>query len=570
MTYSFDVFDTCLVRKCGSAYNMVDILSTLVFKTEVEEWERQEFVIRRINAERELSLSNPYGTIKDLYDILSYDSLHLKPKKEIIQIEMGLEDSLLVPVISVRSEISELRNKGNKIIFISDMYLPRVFIEKKLKDNGLYMDGDSVYVSCELGKSKNSGQLFEFIQKKERLSKNKWKHIGDNLIGDFKQPRSKGIKATCRVLGYNAYPQKWISEDFSLGFKYKKILAGLSRACVVSSEKSCHANIVYDVIGPLYNSWVYLILKEAQKMGVHNLYFCARDSFIVYKVALLYQRLFPSITIKYIYLSRKSIYNPENRDAKINYFKRIGLANHNEDTALVDITSSGRMLAYINDFLKNEGYSPVYMFLFSLWHLPVSYREFYRVTNFDDYVKLNFTEISLTHFNWMVYESFFSLNREVKTHDYILMDNQGEPLFYTVKEKDECELRSNTIGYVEKHEEMIIDYSKSFLELNLFLYSDKIFENVSIPTLINFFRSPCPQYLGALTEFYVNWGGQNHHVPYVRQTNFLFLFFNKLIKRRNYFWFRGSLAVSLPIWALRIINFLWPNSFYLLGSKNKC
>ena len=39
--YSFDIFDTCLLRKCGTPENFFDVFSLRVFNGEVEEWARQ-------------------------------------------------------------------------------------------------------------------------------------------------------------------------------------------------------------------------------------------------------------------------------------------------------------------------------------------------------------------------------------------------------------------------------------------------------------------------------------------------------------------------------------------------
>ena len=51
------------------------------------------------------------------------------------------------PLIT-QKEIDELHKAGNHIIFISDMYLPYDFIKNLLVKNGLFNEGDRLYISC--------------------------------------------------------------------------------------------------------------------------------------------------------------------------------------------------------------------------------------------------------------------------------------------------------------------------------------------------------------------------------------------------------------------------------------
>lgn len=564
MIYSFDIFDTCLVRKCGSAHNMVDVLSTLIFVDEIDEWKRQNFVVERIAAERTVSKNNPNGTLDDIYKLIDTNDDALKSKDAIMQIELDLEDKMLLPVCSIKSEIDILRERGNRILFISDMYLSKSFIEKKLREVGLLCDGDGLFVSNEISKTKFDGNLYDYILNKEQINPSKWVHTGDNYHSDYVQARRYGIKSQHRVLRYNPYPQRWLSNDYTIaGGRYGKILAGLSRASKYSNPSSSHADIVFDVIAPLYSSWVYQVLRDARDNNISRLCFCARDAYIIHKVALQYKHLFPDIEIQYIYMSRNSIYNETNTTEKLAYFLQTGLATKNEKVALVDITSSGKMLQRINDFLVNEGYLPVHQYIFSLWHQPSKWRDYYRVLNFDPYVTLNFESISLQSYNWMIYESYFAVNEEKKTHDYAFVEGVSKPVFKTIIEKDECQLRDAGENYKKKHEEMIVGYTKDFIQTGLYKHSDEILRNICIRDLNDLFSIACPTYLESFEKYYVSWGLHKTFVPYVKKSNLLVLLFNKITRKDDHHWFRGSLAVSSPKWVLRLINIVKPNSFYI-------
>ena len=192
---SFDIFDTCLVRKCGTPENFFDVFSLRAFNHEPEEWARQEFVAARKLAERNLGEKNPYYSLQDIWHDFDWSHPFLKSKKELCQLEQEVEREMLVPVLSMRDKVNERRKNGDKIIFISDMYLPSTFLIDILHNHGFYQDGDSLYVSCECGALKWNGGLFEYIRKQENLpSSRHWHHYGDNKIGDYKVPKKLGIK----------------------------------------------------------------------------------------------------------------------------------------------------------------------------------------------------------------------------------------------------------------------------------------------------------------------------------------------------------------------------------------
>jgi hypothetical protein len=109
--------------------------------------------------------------------------------------------------------------------------------------------------------------------------------------------------------------------------RYEKALAKLSwsspRVCSSFSQASHAArvstasldhdqqiiwNTSANVIGPLYVSFVWWILKRAQEQGINRLYFMARDGLILKEIA---DQLIPAgnfqIETRYLYVSRQSV-----------------------------------------------------------------------------------------------------------------------------------------------------------------------------------------------------------------------------------------------------------------------
>lgn len=548
---SFDIFDTCLVRKCGTPENFFDVFSLKVFNHEVPEWARQEFVAARRLTEQKLWQENPRYTLQDIWVEFEWSHQFLKPKKELCQLEQELECEMLVPVLSMRDKVNECRKKGDKIIFISDMYLSSDFLIDILRNYGFYLDGDALYVSCECGVLKWNGELFEYVRKKENMpSFRQWHHYGDNKQGDYNAPKNLGIKCTLINHTYTPYQQQWVDNDYSLGFKYPSILAGLGRAIHYSTEWNTHTDFVLDIIAPFYCSWIYQVLADAQKQGVKRLYFCARDAYQIHKIALQMQPLFPEVGIEYVYMSRKALYNEANDEAKIAYFKQIGLATKTEKVAIVDTTTSGKTLQYLNEYLKTKGYQECSAYYYLLWNkIDDIDRRKYNTMVYDAYIAHNLNTSMFIHHPFLfIFENLFGLNAEPKTIDY----KNAEPVFSSeMGEEDGC--YRDGFNWVSVHEDLLVAYAKEFVALHLGQYAKDIFERIGMVALNEFFKEPHKVYVCALDSYCFIEKGTSKTYSFITKIN------NPLKlrkKNRTYAWRRGSLYYSLQTWVLNLVKFL--------------
>ena len=334
---SFDIFDTCLLRKCGTPDNFFDVFSLRVFNGEVEEWVRQEFVAARHLAQQSVQSSSM--KLKDIWAAFSWTHPQLKPKDELCRLEQETEREMLVPVLKMRDKVNECREKGYHIVFISDMYLSSSFMREVMQEHGFLQDSDGLYVSCECDAEKWNGKLFEYIREKEKISFRYWHHYGDNKVGDYKAPRKLGIKATIVSHKYTPYQKYWVDNDYSLGFKYSSILAGLGRSLHYSTKWTTHTDFVLDIVAPFYCSLVYRMMKDAEQRGIKRLYFCARDAYMMYLIAEKFKSMFPTIENQFIYISKKSLYEGDEA-AKEAYFEQVGLITQIENVAIVDFRTS--------------------------------------------------------------------------------------------------------------------------------------------------------------------------------------------------------------------------------------
>lgn len=542
---SFDIFDTCLLRKCGTPENFFDVFSLRVFNGEVEEWARQEFVAERRRAEQK-GCDNHSFTLQDIWNAFDMNHPQILPKNVLYQKELDLEREMLVPVLQMREMVDKCRKKGHRIIFISDMYLSSGFLTELLKKYGFFMEGDKVYVSCECGAVKWNGGLFNYVKECENVAFGKWHHYGDNKQGDFFAPRKLGIKATLINHAYTPYQLRWKEEDYSIGYKYPSILAGIGRALRYSTEWTTHTDFVLDIVAPFYCSWVCGIMKDAYRRGVRRLYFCARDAYLIHKVALKMQNVFPAIVVNYVYMSRQALYKEDNDEAKLAYFRSIGLATESDEVAIVDTTTSGKTLQYLNSFLKAHGCKEVYGYYYLLWNKVegVDWMK-YDVQVFDRYVAENQNCARLLG-SLFVFENFFGLNDERKTVGYSFENGKPTPVFTEELQKEDCKMMDG-VNWVPIHEQLVTQYADDYVKAGLGRFSDRIIE-IAIATLCRFFSKPEKLYLQALDGFYVLGKEDEGMKPCIKR---LYHPLELVGKRRPYYWRRGSVYYTLPNWLLR-------------------
>lgn len=539
---SFDIFDTCLIRSCGTASAMYDILSTAVFHKPVSDDIRHGFIIARTNAE-------VHDSLQSIYNNLEFSHPHLLPTKELIEKELSIEDSLLNPVCSTLALVNLCREKGHRILFISDMYLPGSFLQEQLKKHGFWKEEDTLFVSNEVKRTKSSGELFKYIANKKNILYKNWHHYGDNLKSDVLIPRKLGIKCTPIQTGYSLFPQKWMNSIICPQFQLGQTMAGLSRS-IALSEKNCpHKAITLDIIAPLLVSFVCRIINHAKTNGINHLFFLARDSKTVYEIANQIIHAYSNIAVHYIYISRQALYeSPEG--SIISYFENIGLASHTDSVAIVDMRTTGKSLKYINDLLQKHRYNPVYGYFFEMFctgtalaNMPPYYCEINSVYN-------NLANIPTRALSsqGILLEMFFTIHEESKTIGYTSSQTgQIEPIFSDSPDEEDC-LIDNKDQIIHIRKRLIYRYTESFIKLHLHEHADDCMNQIALPTLSHFLIHPEKDYLAALTDFHVRNEYTSQLQPFIEKLSILDL----LRRKKGLSWHKGSMAWTLPSWLYRL------------------
>lgn len=294
---SWDIFDTLIGRKCGTATRLFEILG--------ERAGISKFVERRIDAEKHLQARRIEYTLEDIYRELGHPKLAVQ--------EWNLEKEMVFPI----AKTLRLFNPKTDIM-VSDMYLGEERIRELLTIAGIEFDGP-LYVSCY---GKHSGTIWPQIRKEHRVTS----HRGDNQNSDVLSPRPYGIngiwidtemtKAEKYYAHYHPDLARWI--------RYQRL-----RHIASETDDKLHLlQIEYNF--PLLWSMAYLVNQYALATNTTPL-FMSRDTQLLSK---MYTGLGAHLPQKYIYTSRDAL----RRQSK-NYLKYIN-SLYTKQTFLVDLTAS--------------------------------------------------------------------------------------------------------------------------------------------------------------------------------------------------------------------------------------
>lgn len=538
---SFDIFDTCLIRSCGTPDNFFDILSMQVFTKLVSENERQGFIIARREIEQKLYFNNPNANIFDIYNSLSYNHPDIISNDEICKKEMSLEKEILVPVLKVKELIHSLREKGERIFFVSDMYLPVDFLTDILKEHGFFQSGDRIYVSCDAGKTKFNGEIYRYIHEKEKIPYNQWTHYGDNRRADIIEPHKLGIKTKQINHKYSTFEQDWINNGCVTLFKQNHIIAGISKSLIYSLPDNSRKTLLLDIVAPLYTSFIGNVFEDASKRGISHLFFCARDTYQMFQVAKVFNKNSPNITIHYLRVSRKSLSESEPK-ILIKYFEQEGLASKNK-VAIVDTTSSGNSFSKINNILTQFGYNPIFAYFFIKWFEPSINECIYNSAIRQKYInskriKTIFKKTKII----TLLENIFSSNTEKRTIGYYEEGKNIKPLYFEETDNQDS-IQSNIDEMQEYHTNILTKYASIYINLGLIPYSFQILHHLAIPTFSQFAYYPTKEYTKSLLNCYQK--EENEILPYVKKESFLRLLFTR---GHDTCWSRATFFYNMPLW----------------------
>lgn len=351
---SFDIFDTLITRKTA--------LPMGIF-LQIREKEKlpSDFAEMRISAEKDARLyalqSNKEEiTLKSIYDLLSRRLGQNMDSAMDAEVETEMEN--VYPLWNRINLLKDFLAKGEHVVLISDMYLEEHIIRKMLLKVDPVFKKIPIYVSCNYGKTKQSGALFLEVAKLEKIEFNDWMHYGDNHYSDFLVPRMLGINAIQVENPQMTTWEKQLSER--LDIENNLLLQYcIGAAKIVREEHSLNSvqKIGSSLGSIILYPYVLWLLKSSINLKISRLYFMARDGYILKRIAdKIIQNQHLDIETKYIYSSRNAWRlgkdEIEKRNILVQYLNQ-EIEFKDDNFALVDLHGTGLTIEYLVDILND-------------------------------------------------------------------------------------------------------------------------------------------------------------------------------------------------------------------------
>ena len=324
---SFDVFDTLLVRVQARPADLFVQLGEELAAAGLKVPPPAAFASAREQAELSARRTVPSGevTLAEIYAALGTAlGWNEAARAAAMACELAQEERSLKAVPAMLARVEAARATADAVWFLSDMYLPAAFIERVLRRESFFRDGDRLFVSGEHRASKHRGDLFARARALAGQAITDWLHIGDNPHADDAVPRAQGIRTEpWRAAVLNRYEQVVLARAGDLqspsaasdraktarpstagqtsapdgdckspaqGAVTASLFAGaMRRARLANPETDPARRVIWDtacdVVGPLVFGFVHWCLTEAKARGLRRLYFVARDGQLPQRVA---------------------------------------------------------------------------------------------------------------------------------------------------------------------------------------------------------------------------------------------------------------------------------------------
>jgi len=321
--WSFDIFDTCLVRRQAFPSDLFlevavrlrePLLSTLGADF------REVFREARVEAEH-IALANcghEETTLDEIWDEL----IKLLPSladAEGVKVELEVEADHLMPIASALVLVDTGRRAHGRVAFISDTYLPRSFIEQQLLKHGFLKAGDAIFVSSDQRLTKRSGKLFTHAVQQLGIPESAVVHHGDNQHSDVRQASRAGLRARYLPQGLLSEHERELGQKLKhLDFRVASSLVGAMRTSRLSADSESDEaarSLVSTFIGPFLWVLAEWMLRRATADGIKRLYFFSRDCHGLHSVAsVLSKNLNLGIDCRYLRVSRQALLLPSITD----------------------------------------------------------------------------------------------------------------------------------------------------------------------------------------------------------------------------------------------------------------
>lgn len=286
---SIDLFDTLIMRQTLFS---TDIFEIVDYKLQERGIVIKDFSSRRLESEKHLArFTEP--TLVEIYSYMknTYSIPEIAPE-ELADLEWITDYELVVPRQEMCDIIETAYNLGKDVYIVSDTFYSREQLIKILEKCSIRSYTD-IFVSCEYKTSK-AGNLFNLV--KEKGYGRQCLHIGDDIVADIESAVEHGFVA-CQIysgidllelVGYLGFWEHirtlsdrikvgmFVAELFNSPFQFEdqERRLRLKNAFVLG----------YLLFAPMIGDFVLWFEEQARKYDLKNLWFSARDGYLIKKM----------------------------------------------------------------------------------------------------------------------------------------------------------------------------------------------------------------------------------------------------------------------------------------------
>lgn len=364
MIYSFDIFDTLITRNIQTPQAIFKVMQEqLCDWIWLDDIVKQHFAQLRIEAEQEARIhakaqNREEVSIYEIYEFLGIlTRADQKQLQALMELEFTVEKNAAVPINDNIRKLKMLLYNGERVILISDMYWGEKRLRQILSSVDECFQTIPIYVSCDWGVTKVTGSLFEKIRSLNHYSYDEWKHIGDQRLGDCLIPRELGIKAS---LFHKPHQEELKGNSVN---SIDPFFMGYLKNTDDTGEDALFQ------LGDLFSgiilfSYVRWILDICQKQQIEELYFIARDGYVLKKIAdVIIDHQHWRVISHYIYGSREAWRAENQRTNIIEYFQET--VDFTKRIAFVDTNGTGLSLNTVANAMGDIWNDSALAFFFS-------------------------------------------------------------------------------------------------------------------------------------------------------------------------------------------------------------
>ncbi len=283
----------------------------------------------------------------------------------LVDVEIAVENEVLRVKPEMADLLAWLNRRGVRVVAISDMYLDRAHLQTIFQSMGLHAHVDDIYVSSEVGVGKYSGRLFRLVLQVEGIEPARVIHIGDNAHSDARAPRRLGIRSIHLDDRVSNRRRQTLRAYARLAARnpYWRGRALLQMVEPPAAEGNFFYRYGYQILGPIFSTFMLGALEELRRRNVQKVYFLAREG-------ELFMRLFERMAhvvfgegarpeAHYLYVSRKSAATPS-AHAGLDYQSAIVPLFNPKQKGLTSICNAfGLPAAAFTEVSRRHGYSGV-------------------------------------------------------------------------------------------------------------------------------------------------------------------------------------------------------------------